>query len=329
MKLIYIVFVLFSFILISCTPTYLVQEKGIVFLTIDGASWKMQFPDLNFKVKEEKVNPHGIAGYFLLTSDNPPITLSIIVEPAVNCDNPKGCREYFWSKPNPAYGKPIDVEKVTYPTYATVEYTVPEFQGIKLNQKNINAHFVQDGFWIDLHISKTSFQNSDQNYFNEIVSGVHFIPKEPRKAYLSSENCFVVGTQTLIFKQDYKAAKWWFSKALAAEDIQPTMDMSAYPALIGALEICYRETGDRSKIGELYTKALMRDSTYPTFYYSIASFYGESNNLDSSIVYLKKAFEYRNNLPSKEKMPDPEKDESFKTLLSNDKFRQVLSDIKK
>ena len=51
------------------------------------------------------------------------------------------------------------------------------------------------------------------------------------------------------------------------------------------------------------------------------------NDMEKTIVYLKQAFEYKENMIKGERMPDPWTDDSFQRFINNEKFVNALKGL--
>ena len=65
------------------------------------------------------------------------------------------------------------------------------------------------------------------------------------------------------------------------------------------------------------------DAEYPMFYYNLACAYGEQNDVDKSVHYLELALKNKKNMLGDEKIPNPKKDDSFRSFLENEKFKKI------
>jgi predicted Zn-dependent protease len=68
-----------------------------------------------------------------------------------------------------------------------------------------------------------------------------------------------------------------------------------------------------------------KEPTYPLFYYNLACTYAELNDLDQSLLNLAKAAQYRSNMISGEKWPEPATDPSFQRFRDNKKFIEAAN----
>jgi hypothetical protein len=59
---------------------------------------------------------------------------------------------------------------------------MPSYAGYPVKQENLYAEFVQDGFWVDLHLSKVQYSAKDHALFEAIVKSIRFEAKSPPPA---------------------------------------------------------------------------------------------------------------------------------------------------
>jgi tetratricopeptide (TPR) repeat protein len=130
-------------------------------------------------------------------------------------------------------------------------------------------------------------------------------------------------------KGDYKKAIPPYQKALDLEKEKQTLDKDLWKVLIDNLGMSYGITGDLKRAKETFEYGISKDPEYPLFYYNMACTYGEMDNVDKAIDYLKLAFERKANVIPGEEMPDPATDSSFERFMKNEKFLKALKEIKK
>ena len=63
-----------------------------------------------------------------------------------------------------------------------VEYTIPEFNGVPVQQRNLFACLPKDDVYVDIHLSKVSFKSQDEKLFSDILDSAHFIQKSSSSA---------------------------------------------------------------------------------------------------------------------------------------------------
>jgi tetratricopeptide (TPR) repeat protein len=128
-------------------------------------------------------------------------------------------------------------------------------------------------------------------------------------------------------KHDFKNAIGPYSKALALEKKHPTLSKTLWRVLVDNLGMAYGITGDLKKAKETFAYGLSRDDKYPLFYYNMACTYAEMDDLDNTVTYLKRAFQYKENVIEGEHMPDPRGDDSFQRFMHNERFLAALREI--
>ena len=156
------------------------EEKRIGF-TVPAAPWTLTLPEDNFVVAEQQIKPDGRYGYFFITDDVRHLNVSMYIEPVGNCNDSKSCRDMVWKLGNPAWGKPKNVIQSQIGDVSFLEFLVPSFQGQPVQQQNMYAEFVVDGFWVDLHISKVLYKPEEHELFERTVKSIKFEPKKNAK----------------------------------------------------------------------------------------------------------------------------------------------------
>lgn len=99
------------------------------------------------------------------------------VEPADKCKSSKECRDMVWKAGNPTWENPQNVVMGEIGEVSFFEFLMPSFRGMPVQQQHLYAQFVVDQFWVDMHISKISYQPKDHKLFEEIIKSIRFQPK--------------------------------------------------------------------------------------------------------------------------------------------------------
>ena len=55
---------------------------------------------------------------------------------------------------------------------AIVEHDTKEFNGQTVNFHSLNAYLAENGYWIDIHISKAGLSKKDQKTFKKIIESI-------------------------------------------------------------------------------------------------------------------------------------------------------------
>jgi len=142
----------------------------------------MTLPAGDFVLAQQQEKSDGSGAYFYLTSEESHLNVSFYIEPASQCKDSKACRDMVRKLGNPAWEKPKNFVSSEIGDVSYFEFLVPSFRGMPLQQQNMYAEFVVDGFWVDLHISKVLYEPKDHVLFEALVKAIKFEPKEKKTA---------------------------------------------------------------------------------------------------------------------------------------------------
>ena len=152
-------------------------EKRIDF-TGPAAPWNLTLPANDFVVLQSRIKPDGRYGYFYLSDKTKYLNVSFFIEPAVKCTNSRSCRDMVLEIGNPMWENPKNIVKSEIGEISVFEFLVPSLRGQPIQQQNMYAQFVVDGFWVDLHMSKVLYKPEERKLFEGLVKAVKFAPKE-------------------------------------------------------------------------------------------------------------------------------------------------------
>jgi len=142
-----------------------------------GVPWVMTVPAEDFQIAETRQSPDGRVNYFLFTSVKNGFSASIYIEPADKCTDSKSCRDFVRTSTLPNVPDAENVSSSEIGEVSVFEYFVRGFRGQPVRAHNMNAEFVRDGFWVDLHISKVRYEPQDRKSFEALVRSVKFEKK--------------------------------------------------------------------------------------------------------------------------------------------------------
>jgi hypothetical protein len=152
------------------------EENGNNLLSAKGSGWWMQFPMSDFKKQLEKHTPDGRSDYYMFSNNKSKLNISFYIEQTKNCSNSTECRDKFWSNPGPLVKNPQNVRKYDQNGFSIVEYYLPDlkYKEFTVDQMNVSGHIVRDGYWVDMHISKVLYKDSDRESFNQVINSISF-----------------------------------------------------------------------------------------------------------------------------------------------------------
>jgi len=143
------------------------KKAGRYRIAVPESSAFLEFPAGSFVVKtEDDARPY----YFL--SDKKGLNVSFNFERADRCTSSKSCRDYLYKKMQSPDGIQSQWSKSRIDDVFVSEYLIGTVKGVELNAHHLNAHYIVDGVWIDMHLSKAMFQESDRKMFDDFVRSV-------------------------------------------------------------------------------------------------------------------------------------------------------------
>jgi hypothetical protein len=152
------------------------KDKGFVMTTLK-APWFMTIAAEGFNITQEKLSPDGTRGYFLMQDEKTHLIASVFIEPADKCKTSKECRDMVLNAGNPGWIDPINKVSSEIGNVSYFEFLIPLFREQPLKQQNMYAEFVENGYWVDLHISKVLYKKEDRVLFENMVKSVKFDAK--------------------------------------------------------------------------------------------------------------------------------------------------------
>ena len=124
------------------------------------------------------------------------------------------------------------------------------------------------------------------------------------------------------------AAALLYEKALALAD-QTADPIKWRRVTTDQLSMSYGMSGDLKRSREVNEAAILKDPTYPLYYYNLACADAEAGNATAARTHLQQASDRRANTLKGETFPDPTKDDSILKLKDNKPFWAFVQSIPK
>jgi tetratricopeptide (TPR) repeat protein len=100
--------------------------------------------------------------------------------------------------------------------------------------------------------------------------------------------------------------------------------------LVDNLGTSYGISGDLKKAKETYAYGIAKDPKYWLFNYNMACTYAELNDVDNTILYIRRAYKCIEEMDKdKPADPDPWTDPSFQKMMNDDKFVDFLTELRR
>jgi tetratricopeptide (TPR) repeat protein len=307
-------------------------DAGVRRVAVPGEKWAMEVSLPGFTVESDDVRGDGRGRRLMADDEAKGYVVSIFLEPVPHEETAAQLRDWDASNNKMSPLKPTDFKSGDYKEIPTLEYTLKEFRGQRINQKHFNAYIVRGGFWAHIHLSKMLFRPGDEKLFYTIVDSVKFVEgvqaADADAAHEVDDTTKLVGEGSAHFlRGEYAEAVGPYAKALESEKQSPRLHRDLWRVLVDNLTMSYGISGDLRRAKETAEYGISKDADYPMFYYLLANTYAESGDLDNTIFYLKQAFARRKNVIAGEHMPDPRTDDSFRRFMKDEKFLAALKEI--
>jgi tetratricopeptide (TPR) repeat protein len=302
-----------------------------------GEPWTLVFDAAGFKVNTNGLQPDGRA-YLEAENQSTQVTLSVFLEKVPGAATDDGCKEN--QKARLAQKVSYEREKIETKEaagMAIVEFTIPDFNGAPLQQRNVFACIPKGNVYIDIHLSKVLFKPQQQSLFDTVLGSVRFVDKTgpnpnagestPAGSAADATLAYFQDGSRYFIQQNFSAAIGPYQKALDAEKQSRTLTKDYWRILIDNLGMAYGITGDLNRAEDTFNYGVSQDPTYPMFYYNLACVSAGRNDMNATMEFLRKAFSYKANVIPTESMPDPRQDDSFKPFMSDQRFRDFLNSL--
>jgi tetratricopeptide (TPR) repeat protein len=286
-----------------------------------------------FKTNIDQVKPDG-RRYLMASHPTTGLNVSVTLEKVPSQASIKGCVEHLQQlQKGPFVSRGQGIKLTAAGEMPTLEYTLREYQGVRLDQRNMYACLAQGNVYADIHLSKVHFTPADAPLFHAILKTTHLQPSSPQTIRAqtpttqTSMQLFRLGS-AFYLQNKYDQAIPPYQKALDLERAQPQLDKTLWRVLVDNLGMAYGMTGRLKEAKVTFEHGIQADPTYPMFHYNLACTFAEMNDLDHAMQSLKTAFQYRKNQNAGEEgMPDPRQDSSFQRFMNNDVFRTFVNNL--
>jgi len=304
-----------------------------------GKSWAVEIasPGLIVETEERKLDGRE---YLFAKDPATGLLISVTLEQSKSGADPRSCPAFLQKRMDSlAQLEPQDVKTSEIQQLPTVEYLLPRVGGVPLRQKNMLACTAKDDVFIDIHLSKVQFHESDESLFTDMLSRIRIDEKAnvvesparraatpPPAGGENSMQLFSEGSRFYI-RQDFQGAIGPYQAALDLEKKQRMLSPNMWRVLVDNLGMAYGISGDLDRAKDTFNYGVSKDPGYPMFYYNLGCTYAERNDMDRAMEYLKKAFSLKGNSIPGEGMPDPRRDDSFQRFMSNSQFQKFLDTL--
>jgi hypothetical protein len=254
--------------------------------------------------------------------------------------SPEKCRDEWWSGTKKAVKMQRDdlQETVVKDGIARVEFVVPEFRGVKVQQKDMHAYLGSGNLCAEIHLSKAGFAPEDAKLFEDVLASVKLSPdvslseaqaqnSVPSQDHDSSYY-FALGSKFYL-ERDYPHAEDAYLKALDLDRQKRTLSKDYFRVLVDNLGMSYGMTGKLQQAEATFVFGLTQDPEYPMFHFNLACTFGEMDKMNDALTQLRLFYKYKANMIAGETLPDPLKDDSFRKFVGKEEFVNAVHEMQR
>lgn len=303
--------------------------------TFPGKNWALNINVNGLVIKEDEMSKSGTGRRILAVNPDNEIMMTVFLEKAPKVGGSKECRDYYYSLGKQS-GEDSDVKRDDETLWeqddkALLSFLIKSYNGVDINQKNLNIYMEKDDIWIDIHVSKPNYQGSDEGLFDQIINNTKIVNIEnitENDKNQSAEDSFNLGND-YYQKNDFNRSSYYYQKALDSEKTNPTFttNKEKWYLLVDNLSRTYGMSGNLEKAKETIDYGISVEPQYFSFYYSLACYYAEKNDLENILINLKKAYDLYTANPIGA-FPDPMNDGAFSKFITEKKFQELVSSFK-
>ena len=160
-------------LLTACVTSPTSIDRNVYQIHVPREDWVMELSTIGLKKEVADETAH-----YYFTNPKLDMTISINFDQRGKCSDAESCRDYF-----------VNTMKVGYPDktnwridriddiYISENMDPPIIQGMVIRLQHMNAHYVRNGIWIDVHLSKINYKESDRELFLDFIRSIRFKSK--------------------------------------------------------------------------------------------------------------------------------------------------------
>ena len=292
---------------------------------LKNKNWIIELNYNGFKLLEKNISEKEDKTFFQAAHKKTNINLTIYLEQGKKKNGTiEDCRNFYWSRELKSPYEKKDVLMKEIDDMAIVEYFIPVYKAIEINQKNINAYLVYEDIWIDIHISKNSFDKNDLQNLYDVLKSIEIKKTETPpilKTYFNALEKFNKGL--------YHEAIDIYLEFIQTELNKEKTTLPKY-YLLNAIEnagISYKKAGELKNALEMFELGLSINPKYPMFYYNLARVYADLDDFKRTLKYLKSCLNYIGNLNAGKMIPDPKTESDFQNFFKNKQFIDLVNEF--
>jgi hypothetical protein len=139
---------------------------------IPSENWSLEINLDEFSIQKQGFSTDSSMFQLTAMDKSSNINLSIFIEKTDSKGDKNECRDFYWNKAKNSPLAKENVQKYETDKLSVVEHDTKKFNGQTVNFHSLNAYLAQNGYWIDVHISKVGYTNKDKETFQKLLSSI-------------------------------------------------------------------------------------------------------------------------------------------------------------
>ncbi len=166
-----------SFLLAACAGNSIEKQGSMYRITVPSNNSIIEFPAEGFKVEEANTSKP----YFQLMNNKTKMNVTFDFKRAKKCNDSQSCRDYLAYNMKIAYqSKKNWVASRIGDVFISENMDGPLLGGFNPRQQHMNAHYVKDGLWLDVHLTKLNYQENDRELFVNFIRSIQVRDRDKR-----------------------------------------------------------------------------------------------------------------------------------------------------
>jgi hypothetical protein len=149
------------------------KQQNDMAVSFPNKTWSVEVNSPGFLMRAKGKKPDG--RYYLFANDpRTGVILSVMLEQSQQADA-GSCPAYLQQRIQSVSKLGIvatGVQSSESNSLAIVEYLIPAMEGKSVQQKNIVACAARDGVYVDIHLSKSQFQQTDEALLMDVLNQI-------------------------------------------------------------------------------------------------------------------------------------------------------------
>ena len=160
-------------------PALATEGSSRTTLSQPGSPVELAIDLTGFTIDRDRIKQDG-RRYMMASHPATGIHVSIALEKVSGPASTTGCVQQLRQlQKGPAVSRAEDIALSTSHDVQTLEYTLPRFQGVRLDQKSIYACIAEQHVYATVHLSKVQYSAADASLFQSFLKTIRMQPSQP------------------------------------------------------------------------------------------------------------------------------------------------------